>query len=925
MSDEEKNQGNQQPAKGSQAEAENRPNTQPHSAETPQTFDGLPSMRAYDTAYPPLNQYSSTLLSSSKPIQPLNPRQTSAWSSVPSAATPAPPSSLNHIMVMGGSGSQIPSTGPGLPHNNYSYGMGGRYGTPGASESASGHGYGENNQAPMHASTSTVADTQQGGKNSSGAERARLRVNKACERCRNHKIKCSGVKPCTNCEKHSVECVFRDASQPANPSSSKANAAMSSSSIASNDGQLFNGESSPKKSYEYPPRKKHRPDLSFANFDPGHSLFQAPAPATPDYSSHALPVVQKNYADPSYTAYLENRVHYLENLLSDHSNGHAKNVGTINTDTLDVADLMRHTASKWRSSRRHQNALVIELCKALYEGLDPEAKSKVTVPRTQYFGWNLSGCNYIKPEPLPSMPDLKLLNEATKAHYIDFFFREINPLYAIIHETVFREQIVAYDKQSKASGTQTNVTALFSAMLCLVYALSNRFVQFMKPDGPSMEMLRLEERLFKYSHKVMSIFSFEWESFELIQCWMLATLYLRITHRQTSANQAFGNAVSMCRSMGLFRDRKLTADVSSYDLLKAKRVFFSLYCFDRVIFLQAGRYRALNEFDIVRPFPSFDYVKESAGDDWITLPAFAMIHIARVANFLHTNSSDNYDLLKSQQINKEIYLLQGWLAENGFDDVHDIFPYEGCGGPVSHMVKAVVKLHFYDLLLAIHGKLLFSYFGKRIASEGMQIERVVEANEGVIFLLNKLKNADCLYAPWYLNLLVLFNVGINCLVFINAGVYLVESRRLMKESMNLLKTFQNSAVRNEKGKLIFHERFKMVKECIWVFKMTNKIMSLSFQKSLADFEQFGTDPGPDEVNQQYFTQFGLMKQKKKDDLEKLMEDQSKRDFTERTKNINDETSPGVVASQPASDAFGNDNFLSNLQWFDQWLDFNQDM
>lgn len=255
MSDEEKNQGNQQPAKGSQAEAENRPNTQPHSAETPQTFDGLPSMRAYDTAYPPLNQYSSTLLLLLKPIQPLNPRQTSAWLSVPSAATPAPPSSLNHIMVMGGSGSQIPSTGPGLPHNNYSYGMGGRYGTPGASESASGHGYGENNQAPMHASTSTVADTQQGGKNSSGAERARLRVNKACERCRNHKIKCSGVKPCTNCEKHSVECVFRDASQPANPSSSKANAAMSSSSIASNDGQLFNGESSPKKLYEYPPRK----------------------------------------------------------------------------------------------------------------------------------------------------------------------------------------------------------------------------------------------------------------------------------------------------------------------------------------------------------------------------------------------------------------------------------------------------------------------------------------------------------------------------------------------------------------------------------------------------------------------------------------------------------------------------------------------
>ncbi|PVH15296.1 uncharacterized protein CXQ87_003134 [Candidozyma duobushaemuli] len=446
----------------------------------------------------------------------------------------------------------------------------------------------------------------------------------------------------------------------------------------------------------------------------------------------------------------------------------------------------------------------------------------------------------------------------------------------------------------------------------------------MATDGPNMEMLRLEEKLFKYSHKVLQIFSFEWESFELIQCWLLATLYLRITHRQTAANSAFGHAISMCRSMGLFRDRKVTADVSTYDLLKAKRIFFSIYCFDRIIFLQAGRYRALNEFDIIRPFPSFDFVKESAGDDWITLPAFAMIHIARVSNYLHTNSSDNYDLLKSQQINKEIYLLQGWLSENGFDDVHDIFPYEGCGGTVSHMMKAIVKLHFYDLLLAIHGKLLFSYFGKRLASEGMQIEKVVEANEGVIYLLNKLKNANCLYAPWYINLLLLFNVGINCLVFINAGVFLVESRRLMKESMNLLNIYQDSPVKNEKGKLVFHERFKMVKECIWVFKMTNKIMSLSFQKSLADIEEYGTDPGSAEVNQQYFSQFGLMKRKKKDDLEKLMEDQSKREYYGKS-SVNEESSPGTVPSQPASDAFGNDNFLGNLQWFDQWLDFNQEI
>lgn len=889
-------------------------NRQSMVSDVPQSFDGLPPLKSYDTAYPPLNQYSSQ-----KSLQPLGHRKHSAWlaSATPvsqqvshpvQAPTPGGPGPLGHVMY----------GAPALPYGAYNYNSGNPgYATPGFPDMP----HQPHSNVHTNANTNTNGNANGGETNAvpppGGPEKARLRVNKACDRCRTHKVKCSGSQPCTNCVKHSVECVFRTAGQPATNNL----AGVSTSSAASHDGLAPASEMSIP-DYLAPPRKKLRSAFSPDPF-PNHSEKHANAPSTPNYHSHALPVVQKNYSDPSYTAYLENRVHYLENLLSDHLNGHIKNVGRINPDTSDVADLMRHTASKWRSSRRHQNALVIELCKALYEGLDPDAKLKVTVPRTQYFGWNLSGCNYLKPEPLPQLPDIKLLNEATKTHYVDFFFREINPLYAILHETVFREQIVAFNKQTN-SGAPTNVTALFQAMLCLVYALSNRFVQFMATDGPNMEMLRLEEKLFKYSHKVLQIFSFEWESFELIQCWLLATLYLRITHRQTAANSAFGHAISMCRSMGLFRDRKVTADVSTYDLLKAKRIFFSIYCFDRIIFLQAGRYRALNEFDIIRPFPSFDFVKESAGDDWITLPAFAMIHIARVSNYLHTNSSDNYDLLKSQQINKEIYLLQGWLSENGFDDVHDIFPYEGCGGTVSHMMKAIVKLHFYDLLLAIHGKLLFSYFGKRLASEGMQIEKVVEANEGVIYLLNKLKNANCLYAPWYINLLLLFNVGINCLVFINAGVFLVESRRLMKESMNLLNIYQDSPVKNEKGKLVFHERFKMVKECIWVFKMTNKIMSLSFQKSLADIEEYGTDPGSAEVNQQYFSQFGLMKRKKKDDLEKLMEDQSKREYYGKS-SVNEESSPGTVPSQPASDAFGNDNFLGNLQWFDQWLDFNQEI
>lgn len=720
------------------------------------------------------------------------------------------------------------------------------------------------------------------------AERTRMRVNKACDRCRLHKIKCTGTYPCANCTKHGIECNFRTRT-------------------------------------EEPLAKRPR---SAAPDSPEQVEASNATSSTEDFATRALPILKTN--NSLYTRYLENRVHYLENLLLENLTSTFKNVGQVNPDVQDINDLLKLTLSKWRFCRRHQNALVIELCKLLYEGLTPESKEQVLIPRTQYFGWNMLGCNYLRPEQLPVMPTLYDVLDESRKMYVDFFFREINPLYAIIHETVFREQFEAFDNLKAAEDVpDTNVTAIFSCMVCLVYALSIRFTEFMKPDGPSIAMLKLEETLFKYAHKVLMIFSFEWESFELIQNWLLVTLYLRITHRQTSANFAMGHAITMCRSMGLGRTTEVIADVKPYELLKAKRIFYSVYCFDRIIGLQGGRYRALNENDITRSFPSSDFEVESARDDWITLPAFAMIQISKIANFIHTSTSDNYDLIKAQQINKEIELLKNWLNRNGFDDALDIFPVNGANNGLSSMVKAQVKLHFYDLLIAVHGKLLFNYFGKRIASEGMKIEQVMVANEGIVFLLKKLRHAGCLFAPWYIDLLLLFNVGINCLIFINAGVFLPESRRLMKDTMSLLNTLQQSPVKNEAGKLIFRERFKMVRECIWAFKMTNHIMALSFKESLAQIDEMGIDHGSSDVNKQHFSQLGLEAPKRKDDLEKLMDDQNKRNYRERksnnVKSSDTPTSLTSTTSQPNSDSISGDDLIGNLQWFDQWLDFNYDL
>ena len=41
-----------------------------------------------------------------------------------------------------------------------------------------------------------------------GASKQRMRVVKACDRCRSHKIKCSGECPCATCLKQAKECTF---------------------------------------------------------------------------------------------------------------------------------------------------------------------------------------------------------------------------------------------------------------------------------------------------------------------------------------------------------------------------------------------------------------------------------------------------------------------------------------------------------------------------------------------------------------------------------------------------------------------------------------------------------------------------------------------------------------------------------------------
>ncbi|EGW32262.1 uncharacterized protein SPAPADRAFT_137982 [Spathaspora passalidarum NRRL Y-27907] len=758
-----------------------------------------------------------------------------------------------------------------------------------------------------------------------------MRVSKACDRCRTQKIKCSGTHPCNTCVKHKKECTF-----------STNYHASAAGSTTTNTGFSANGKSTS----DHPLNKRQKTVMNVEPF--------------------GLPQMDRNH-DKEYVAHLENRVQYLESLLTQNMSQTFREPRISEPENVQVEETLFASSSKWRFSRRHQNLLIVELCRSMFANLSEESKKLVTIPRTQYFGWNMSGVHYVNSDELPPIPDFTNCPKFNPQELIDYYFRELNSLFAVLHETVFREQYQAYYKllqeqqlnKSNDRDAKTNQTRLFSAILYLVYALAIRFSEVQKPKGPNIEMLQFESKLFKYGYKVVSILSFEWESFELIQAWLLIGLYLRVTHRQTSSSHAFDSAIVMTKSMGLgFEESnpKMLA-CTAYERVKANRIFWCVYTFDRIFGLLTGRYCGIREEDFDRRFPSYDDFKiDTFKDDWMTFPAMALLHVARIANFVHTAPNDNPDLIKYQQINTELAKLHDWFNSNGFrNDL--LFNKED--DTISSLVKAQVKLHYYDLVLCIHGKILFNYIGRRITSHGLKIEMVIDASNGVLEVLDKVNKAGLLYTPWYSTLLLLFNVGVCALTLINGGVFVVQARDLLKNTIRLFTILRKSPVRNDQGKLVFRERFKMVRECIWALKMANRILTLRIQEDMTALNNIGVDHGSSEVNKQTFTQLGVnsteVNKKTNNEFNKVFEKQLHRNDDEDEDEEDEEfrprelktpispnqehATPSSITSVDNSSAFGGVNsgdpidfyvnnnghdLLGNIQWFDQWMDFNYD-
>ncbi|ODQ81651.1 hypothetical protein BABINDRAFT_159912 [Babjeviella inositovora NRRL Y-12698] len=702
----------------------------------------------------------------------------------------------------------------------------------------------------------------------------RVRVNTACDRCRTQKVKCSGEQPCGTCARLGKVCEF-------NPV-----------------GVVL------------PPIRSET----------------SPASITPNPGTVGTP------ATAAYVLELETKVKYLESLLLKQSPRQASNSDDVRVD--DTCYL--YSKNKWRLHRRYQNVLTNKLGAELFKQLSPESQAGVIPPRVQFYGWNMSGLHYLKQTSLPAFTDL-IRDRTVERELLDYFFREINLLFAIVHESVFREQYAKYVADS-GDARASNQTRLFAAILYLIFPLAMRFHEFQLADQPSPYRAGLEEALFEAGFAVIQKLSFEWESFELIQSWFLIFVYLRVLHRQTSLIHALGNAVSMSRSMSI--NYRLSSR-KPYNNMKARRIFWCIYTWDKLNGLQSGRhYTFKDDWDIHLEFPTMDFEREN--DGWLTWPALAMCHLAQIAGHIQTFKSASLSYTEVQALSLDLQLWHDTYAirdDTLFDDPSGIAP----------AVRAQVKLHYYDVVIQLHIRKLFNYVGMSVACPGLSVEHLLTACAGSMDIFAVLEANGALTVPWFLTMLLLFQIGIVSIILINAGLHLPQCNSNLSEVIRVMTRLRGAANDGAVPKY----RFEMTSECLWALKMLNHMVCLRLQESIHQLKYIGIDHGSDEVNSARFSQFEVLQRV---DAHKSVPDRMLFDSNDQSEGLQAEGpsfaysnerangdrsvtpyDPDEVSRQlsGALDSlikgegkdFAADSLFGNLQWFDQtpWnFEFNND-
>ncbi|EJS42438.1 stb4p [Saccharomyces arboricola H-6] len=633
---------------------------------------------------------------------------------------------------------------------------------------------------------------------------------------------------------------------------------------------------------------------------------------------------------------------------------------------------------KYRFHRRYQNILPYYLGFSILKDISPQSikYAKLKRPRVQNYGWNLSGGHYLKYKADFKNQDKNIRHEAKFFNFDDpvhlslvnkllrYYFDEINPVFSIIHEATFWQQ---YNNKFLRQGKQNNSSAkLFTSILYLILSTTLRFkeghldIQKRETnhsgsplDTTLEEELALnrkpfiEEKMFKYAYSIINTLTFEWESFELIQSWLLVTFYFRTCYRQTACWNALSQAVNMCNGMSLYLN-KFPEIHSSYDESKAWHCFWCCFIMDKLISFQMGRFYQLS-LPVTEMFEQMNLVKSKKflqdEDDWFHEETFQMLDLSIIVTAFLKRDAQDLNLSETVQLRNQ---LGQWYDTFISGDETNVY-----GDNFHGLYRVQPLMTFLDISLTFEIRQLFCLIAPSSNANNHSLEYTVDTQLLVSHCqmaaenLAKITKGSLFFVPWWLNLSQLFTVNLICIVYMHAGIAITQSKFILQTCHRIWQNLENSRPKNFPS---------MLPECLWCLKMLNHMFCIRLRDSALLLENsLGTDHGDDTPNRNKFEQFKKVGDHDADaevdsdereeenidgNQENLPESNRKIPLAARSHNIT--TYNGSMGISPASgisniaketglpsdvlDADNNirdppdvfdDDLFSNLLWFDQ--------
>lgn len=508
--------------------------------------------------------------------------------------------------------------------------------------------------------------------------------------------------------------------------------------------------------------------------------------------------------------------------------------------------------SQWRVHTRNQLLLIRELCISNLNHL-PVQKRSVKIPRIQNYGWNMSGVHYLEKPPFPDRPDFDF--SYIYGELMDYFFEEVNPLFNILSkefQVFFQSNYNQFMQALLHPSLKTkNDLNLHSATLYVVFAIAIRFTEFTRPEGPRKLRLELETKCFSFALQVIETLSIEYFCLELVQCWLLVILYLRVTYSQRSLMKALDLANCMAKNMGLNESRVMKTKAGSTKQ-KAMQLFWTVYTYDQIFSVQLGRPSFWRNEEITVPFP--DEKDLSWGQDGEPSKPLAMFRIGVVAHDTQKLRWRSTDESFAAATAEKLSSTYEWLLKHGLINLEN---------NSSSLLSDQVAFHFYDVAFAFHSPILFTHLGKGNPSRALSTEAICQYMNEVLILTQKYMGKN--RPPWYNTLSLLFCVGTYALVLINSAYGGSSLREMCVSALKMLRTI--GFYKTEDGEPLF----PMANECVGAISRGIITTKLRFQQE-ADF-MLSVDLGDVNayLNEYNFGLLGRFQDYSRDELPKLEE------------------------------------------------------